>query len=71
MKNLSLVAGITALVSLLTVIIVTPAMAAPKRDLRATVTPWGTVILPVDRITVKPCKVRALDQGSGNVRICE
>lgn len=59
---------IALVTSLLAVIIATPAMA---QDKSATGTPWGTVILPMERIVVKPCKVRKLDQGAGSVRICE
>lgn len=84
MKHLSLVAGITALVSLLTVIIVTPAMAQeglkspdltpvhnlPERAVRAPSLRTTAIVFSVDRLVVKPCTVRQLDQGSGSVRIC-
>jgi len=74
MQNIKLILGITALVSLLATIIATPAMAAPRLApgdtvrTKAIVMPWGTVIMPQE--TIKPCKVRVLDQGSGSVRIC-
>ncbi len=63
MNNIKLVAGLVALVSLLSVIIATPALAQDKKS--------DVVVMPVAKIVVKPCKVRALDQGSGNVKICE
>ncbi len=65
MNNLKLVAGIVGLVSLLSVIIATPALAQDKKS--------ATVTFPEDKIVVvvKKCTVRTLDQGSGSVRICE
>lgn len=65
---IKLVITITALISLLATIIATPALAQDRAP--AAVTPSGTVIFQADRITVKPCKVRTLEQGSGSVRIC-
>lgn len=64
MKNqIKLVATLAAVISLLATIIATPAMAQDKKT--------STVTMPELKIVVKPCKVRALDQGSGNVKICE
>ena len=69
MKNIKLILGTVGLVSLLATIIATPAMAQSK--INATVKDSGTIVFGADKIVVKPCKVRALDQGSGNVKICE
>lgn len=71
MKNLNikLIVTISAVLSLFSIVIGTPAMAQSKTN--ATVSDKGTIVFGADRIVVKPCKVRALDQGSGNVKICE
>jgi len=66
MNSIKLCLGSVALASLLAVIIATPALAVETPQ----VMPWGTVIMPPLKVTAKPCVVRQLVQGSGNVRVC-